>query len=74
MESDHVSVPSSFGPDDCHKLMYCHKSGLLKLDEFSEGFNNFQESKVKVSQKLFMEIMLYLTTSTILKKLKLGVT
>ena len=36
MESDHVSVPCSFGPDDCHKLTYCRKSGLLKLDEFSE--------------------------------------
>ena len=36
MESDHVSVPRSFGPDDCHKFTYCRKSGLLKLDEFSE--------------------------------------
>ena len=36
MESDHVSVRWSFGPDDCHKLIYCRKSGLLKLDEFSE--------------------------------------
>ena len=35
---------------------------------------DFQESQVKVSQMLFTEIMLYLTTSTILKKLKLGVT
>ena len=22
--------------DDCHKLTHCRKSGLLKLDEFSE--------------------------------------
>ena len=36
MENDHVSVPCSFGSDDCHKLTYCRKSGLLKLDEFSE--------------------------------------
>ena len=35
---------------------------------------DFQESQVKVSQMLFTEIMLYMTTSTILKKLKLGVT
>ena len=33
-----------------------------------------QESQVKVSQMLFTEIMLYLTTSTISKKLKLAVT
>ena len=31
-----MSVPCSVGPDDCHKLMHCLKSGLLKLDEFSE--------------------------------------
>ena len=31
-----VSVPCSFGPDDRQKLMYCSKSELLKLDEFSE--------------------------------------
>ena len=36
MESDHVSVPCSSGPDDCHKLTYFGKSGLLKLDELSE--------------------------------------
>ena len=36
MESEHVPSPCSFGPGDCHKLTYCSKSGLLKLDEFSE--------------------------------------
>ena len=34
---------------------------------------DFQESQEKVNQMLFTEIMLYLITSTILKKLKLGV-
>ena len=35
---------------------------------------DFQESPGECEPTLFMEIMLYLTTSTILRKLKLGVT
>ena len=49
MESDHVSVPCSFGPDDCHKLTYCRKSGLLRLDEFSEDIHKLRSGRVSLA-------------------------